>query len=103
MIKREQLITGLRNSLKSSGRLLLCCSVGPSGRPGWEYPAPFERIWCLFEIFVAISSNIPVIVQLAPAEAFAFRKALLDLCRPGVKRFVCGHLGAVKPVWRGPE
>ena len=44
--KQAELILGLQKSLVACGNLLLCCSAGPSGKPGWECPAPFARIWC---------------------------------------------------------
>ena len=52
------------------------CSEGPSGRPGWECPAPIERVWCLFEIFQAIKLEVSIIIQLGSADAVAFRAAL---------------------------
>ena len=58
------------------GTLLLCCSAGPTGAPGWERPAPFARVWCLFEVFVAIVEDVAVVVCLGPADMTAFRKAL---------------------------
>ena len=46
-VKQAELVAGLRNSLVACGHLLLCCSRGPSGKPGWESPAPLSRIWCV--------------------------------------------------------
>ena len=47
---QEELLEGLRFSLQACGNLLLCCMAGPGGEPGWMSPAPFKRIWCLFEV-----------------------------------------------------
>ena len=47
---QEELLEGLRSSLRACGNLLLCCMAGPGGEPGWMSPAPFRRIWCLFEV-----------------------------------------------------
>ena len=74
--KRTQLIDGLRLSLRACGNLLLCCMPGPTGVPGWERPAPFARVWCLFEVFVAIKEEVTVIVQLGSHDMTEFRVAL---------------------------
>ena len=50
---QEELLVGLRASLHACGNLLLCCMPGPSGDPGWMSPAPFTRIWCLFEVTIS--------------------------------------------------
>ena len=47
---QESLLHGLHSSLNACGNLLLCCMAGPGGEPGWMSPAPFKRIWCLFEV-----------------------------------------------------
>lgn len=47
---QEELLHGLRSSLHACGNLLLCCMAGPGGEAGWMSPAPFKRIWCLFEV-----------------------------------------------------
>ena len=73
--KREQLVNGLRNSLRACGSLLLCSTAGPEG-VGWECPAPFGRVWCLFEIHVAVMEHVRVIVRLAPKDMLEFRQAL---------------------------
>ena len=49
---------------------------GPTGAPGWERPAPFARVWCLFEVFVAIKEEVTVIVQLGSHDMTEFRVAL---------------------------
>jgi hypothetical protein len=54
---QEELLDGLRASLLACGNLLLCCMSGPSGEPGWCEPAPFKRIWCLFEVGFTNFSN----------------------------------------------
>ena len=47
---QEELLHGLRSSLHACGNLLMCCMAGPGGEAGWMSPAPFKRIWCLFEV-----------------------------------------------------
>ena len=74
--KRAQLVDSLRFSLRACGTLLLCCTSGPSGDAGWERPAPIERVWCLFEVYVAITEDAKVTVRLAPKDADEFRQAL---------------------------
>ena len=49
---QEELLNGIRSSLHACGNLLLCCMSGPGGEPGWMSPAPFKRIWCLYEVRV---------------------------------------------------
>ena len=46
---QSELLEGLRSSLRASGKLLLVCMAGPGDDPGWMAPAPFKRIWCLYE------------------------------------------------------
>ena len=72
---RNQLIQGLQNSLRTCGTMLLCCTAGPDG-VGWERPAPFGRVWCLFEIFVSIAEDVKVAVRFAPKDSSEFRQAL---------------------------
>ena len=48
--RREELTSGLKKSICTCGRVLLCCSSGPSQKPGWEEPAPISRIWCTCKI-----------------------------------------------------
>jgi hypothetical protein len=40
-----QLVRELRDTLLSSLSMLLCCSSGPTGDPGWIKAAPLSRIW----------------------------------------------------------
>ena len=40
-----QLIRELRDTILASQSVLLCCSAGPAGGPGWTNPAPLSRIW----------------------------------------------------------
>jgi len=74
----ENLVSGLKKSLLSCGTLVLCCAEGGDGMPGWEYPAPIGRIWCLFELYQAIEAKVKVDVQLAPRCEREFRLALHD-------------------------
>ena len=74
----ENLVSGLKKSLLSCGTLVLCCAEGGDGMPGWEYPAPIGRIWCLFELYQAIEAKVKVDVQLAPRCEREFRFALHD-------------------------
>ena len=69
------MVDGLRFSLRACGTLVLCCSAGPTGL-GWESPAPFSRVWCLFEVYVAITEAAHVIVKLATNDMVEFQKAL---------------------------
>ena len=71
----EELIDGLRMSLRACGTLLLCCTAGAEG-VGWERPAPLSRVWCLFETFVAIVEEVKVVVRFAPQDMAEFRRAL---------------------------
>ena len=73
--KREQLIQGLRRSLLACGTLLLCCTAGPEG-VGWEQPAPLGRVWCLFEVFVAVTEGVAVVVRLESKDMVDFQHAL---------------------------
>ena len=40
-----QLIRELRDTVLNSQSMLLCCSSGPTGDPGWVKAAPLSRIW----------------------------------------------------------
>ena len=40
-----QLVRELRDTLHKSHSMLLCCSTGPTGDPGWVKAAPLSRIW----------------------------------------------------------
>ena len=40
-----QLVRELRDTLLKSQSMLLCCSSGPTGEPGWIKAAPLSRIW----------------------------------------------------------
>ena len=40
-----QLVRELRDTLLKSQSMLLCCSSGPTGDPGWVKAAPLSRIW----------------------------------------------------------
>ena len=73
--KRAKLVEALRNCLVGCGHVLLCCAQGPSG-VGWETPAPFVRIWCLFEIFKSLECGVPITMQLGAKEQEDFRVAL---------------------------
>ena len=73
--KRAKLIEALRNCLVGCGHVLLCCAQGPSG-VGWETPAPFVRIWCLFEIYKSLEIGVPITMQLGAEEQQEFRAAL---------------------------
>ena len=74
--KREKLTDALRDCLKACGRVVLCCAAGPSG-VGWESPAPLGRIWCLYEIYVAITEDdVQITMQLGPSDAIQFRQAV---------------------------
>ena len=74
--KQKQLIDALKFSVRACGSMLLCCTAGPTGAPGWESPAPFSRVWCLFEVFVAITEKVGVTVRLAKKDEYEFRLAL---------------------------
>ena len=43
----------------------------------WKNAAPLGRMWCLFELFIAIQQRITITVQLPPQEEAAFTRALL--------------------------
>ena len=73
--KRAKLVEALRNCLIGCGHVLLCCAQGPSG-VGWETPAPFVRIWCLFEIYKSLECGVPITIQLGAKEQSDFRAAL---------------------------
>ena len=40
-----QLVRELRDTILTSSSMLLCCSSGPTGDPGWVKAAPLSRIW----------------------------------------------------------
>jgi len=44
----------------------------------WKNPVPFKRAWCLFEISVALSLNIPIHVAMTKDAMRTFRKALFS-------------------------
>ena len=90
--KRRQLVDGLRFSLQACGTLLLCCTAGPTGI-GWESPAPFSRVWCLFEIDIAVAEGVSVVVRFAPKDMVEFRQAMLKDGLNRVER-VLGSLDA---------
>jgi hypothetical protein len=74
---RLQLVTSLRNCLIACGNLLLCCGPGScDNAEGWESPAVLTRIWCLFEVFVALKEDIEITIQFGRSDERAFRIAL---------------------------
>ena len=40
-----QLVRNLRDTLLACNSIVLCCSAGLSGEPGWVKAATLERIW----------------------------------------------------------
>ena len=40
-----QLVRDLRDTLLACNSMVLCCSAGPSGEPGWVKSAAVSRIW----------------------------------------------------------
>jgi len=40
-----QLVRELRDTLLACNSMVLCCSAGPSGDPGWMRAATLSRIW----------------------------------------------------------
>ena len=73
---QDELLGGLRSSLRACGNLVLVCMSGPDGAPGWMAPAPFKRIWCLFEIYIALTSELPIAIQFGGVDEHDFRVAL---------------------------
>ena len=55
--QRRASIDALQYSVGACGTVLLCCTTGPTEAAGWESPAPFARVWCVFEIYVAITKD----------------------------------------------
>ena len=41
-------------------------------------PIPLTRAWCLFEIYATVATETPLTVQMPPAEATAFERALVE-------------------------
>ena len=74
--QRQASIDALQYSVRACGTVLLCCTKGPTEAAGWESPAPFARVWCVFEIYVAITKQANIVLQFAPRDAIEFRKAL---------------------------
>ena len=70
------LIEGLRSSILKCGQIVLLCTRGPTGKPGWEQPAPLGRVWCLFEVFVAVTEGVKVVVRLGSKDMVDFQRAL---------------------------
>lgn len=73
---QADLLQGLRSSLHACGNLLLVCMAGPGCEPGWMSPAPFKRIWCLFEIYVALCSKLPIFFQFGDGDERDLRDQL---------------------------
>ena len=44
----------------------------------WDHPVALTRIWCLFEILTAMTSDTPITVELPPNDVAAFDAALSD-------------------------
>ena len=70
----ELLMESLKLSLMACGNVLLACSKGAGDAPGWSEPASLSRIWCLFELYVAISEDIPIRAEFDPPEAKAWER-----------------------------
>ena len=71
------------HSLVACGSVVLCCTTGPEGKPGWEDPAPLSRIWCLFEIFTSFREKLNIEMQMTLNDERDFKMALQ---KDGLKR-----------------
>ena len=71
-----QLVRDLRDTLLACSSMVLCCSEGPSGLPGWVKAATLDRIWCLFECYIALDMKIGINLQFCDHDELAFRAAL---------------------------
>ena len=87
--------TLVAHSLVACGSLVLCCTAGPGPKPGWEEPAPFCRIWCLFEIFQCFKHELNIEMQLAPDDERGFKMALQ---KDGLERIetVLSHINVLQ-------
>ena len=45
LVNVGQLVRGLRGTLLACNSMVLCCSAGPNGEPGWVKAAALPRIW----------------------------------------------------------
>ena len=71
-----QLVRDLRDTLLACNSMVMCCSEGPSGLPGWIKPATLDRIWCLFECSIALDMKLGINLQFCDHDELAFRAAL---------------------------
>ena len=56
--------------------MLLACGKGSGDAPGWAEPAPLTRIWCLFEVYVALKESVPMTMTMQTSDATDFLTAL---------------------------
>ena len=62
--------TTFRDSIAAIGRVVLVLAP-------WSDPIPLTRVWCLFEIFSAATTDgVALAVRLPPTERPAFEEAL---------------------------
>ena len=60
-LRQKQLLENLRASVRSCGRVLLAMD-------SWRDPVPLTRVWCLLEIFTAMTESAELIICLSSAE-----------------------------------
>ena len=71
-----QLVKDLRDTLLACNSMVMCCAAGPSELPGWVKAATLDRIWCLFECYIALEMRIGIQLQFCDHDELAFRAAL---------------------------
>ena len=54
----------------------------------WNKPEPLERIWCIWEIFYALQSNLPVRVVIPKIQMSDMKTTILLYSREGVKKAI---------------
>ena len=68
-VDMHALFPNLQASVRSAGRLLLAVD-------SWREPAPLARVWCLLEIFTAITEKAELVLCFSSAEQASFAEKL---------------------------
>jgi hypothetical protein len=62
---QDAMISTLKESIQLPGKMI--CMLHP-----WDAPVPLTRVWCLFELYLAIMLKSEIIMCFPPADAAAF-------------------------------
>jgi hypothetical protein len=66
---QQEILAVLESNMQSSAHVLMCLHP-------WNHPVPLRRMWCLFELFVAVRSNVKLTMCFGREDADALYTAI---------------------------